>query len=518
MKSIFSLGITCLSFGILACPSEPELLEISSTQAALTAADNSERALAGIFQASDFIAGSRSMAKALGLVRQTAADCTGAPASNCDTAEACAATDAECGDDDSADLDDARLDLKDRVDALVRTLRERILIEDNLEVSTATSATYLLGPDVLCADPLDAPVHASAAGSGSPPDPDCVSKVERLQPRLRLTSPRENDVDITLLLGEDQNAPLTFQLYQHSLGVQVNLAEALAVGRDLGQELEGLQELSGVLQLQLIENQPRDYAIALNVLNTLHVVTNAGGESMSASLGASSPALSLRADGNARRLTASVGLGALALHGPLRWLSGMLERADADEANSDLSAPNHPAEPRAAGAIDIFLAGLSGSLSYVADSDILNVDDIGLGGSTSTIKYDGKTLLAVDLNAEHGRRVNLKLEPLGEATKVSISPTLDLSFVLAFRHVTSQFASVSEALLDNTVRVWFAGDAPTFEVSDEQLRVSSGTLHLDSSADAAANLAITTGMCLVEAAEPEQSQSAFARFEASSCE
>jgi hypothetical protein len=519
MKSIVSLSLTCLGLVSLGCPSEsPQQLEISSAQAALSAADNSERALAGILRASDFVAGSTRLSTALGLVAQTAADCAGAAL--CEAAEGCPATDTDCssGDRGALVLEDARLDLHERVEALVRLLRERILIEANLEVSTATSSTYLLGPDVLCTETsADSTALTASASSSAEIDPDCVSRVERLHPRLRLTSPREADIDMTLLLGEDKHAPLTFQLYKKSLGLQLNLREALSAARDLGKGLEGLEELSGVLQVQLLENQENDYSIAVNVLEALHIVTDMDGKRVSASLRARSPALSLRVDGNARRLTAGVDLGAFELHGPLRWLSSMLQETRADDQDSRSDAES-TTEQRDSGDMDLFLGGLSASFSYVADSDVLNIDNIGLGVSTSSLKHEGNTLLAVDLNAEHGRRVNVKLEPLGDATKISISPTLDLGLSLAFRHVQRQLDNISPALLADTLRIWFAGDAPTLEVSDEQVRVASGSLHLDSSADPSANINVTAGMCLSEAAEPGQTHGFFAGLAANRCQ
>jgi len=199
---------------------------------------------------------------------------------------------------------------------MVKDLRERILIPANLESETSTSATYRLGPDVLCGS--DAPVAPGATGSAADYDSECVDQANRLQLRLRLTSPAEGDVDVTLLLGKERNEPVVFELHQHSLGLKVDLAEALAAARELGEDAQEIEKLSGVLELQLVENQPRDYSLELNVLEALKAVVHSGGDTLSASLGASSPALELRVDGNARRLLASMDLGALQVLGPLR--------------------------------------------------------------------------------------------------------------------------------------------------------------------------------------------------------
>lgn len=128
-------------------------------------------------------------------------------------------------------------------------------------------------------------------------DEDCVEQVNRLSPRLRLTSPREGDIDVTLLLGEarrdaTRRAPFTTQLHRSSLGLSVNLGQGQV-------------------------------------------------------------------------------------------------------------------EPTYTGVVELFLAGLSGSVTYTADSDVLELDDLAYGEGTITLKHDGNTLFALDLNALDGRRVNL---------------------------------------------------------------------------------------------------------------
>ena len=77
-----------------------------------------------------------------------------------------------------------------------------------------------------------------------------------------------------------------------------------------------------------------------------------------------------------------------------------------------------------------------------------------------SLKHDGHTLLALDLNAALGRHVDLVVEPAGEGAKISISPGFDLSLALAFRQVQDQFDNLAEYLLDDTWHIWFAGASP----------------------------------------------------------
>ena len=525
-QSFFRVGVTCLSFGIVACEAEPELVEISSTSAALTATENSERALQGVLDAADFLASSTSIAETLNAFGGSSVACEGTAAPCSGDAITCPTVETTCTTETSeADLEATRQELREAAADWVRELRERILIEENLESETSTEAIYLLGPSTLC-DELP------AADTTTEPelDADCVEQVNRLQPRLRLTSPNEGDIDVTLLLGEARRSPVTVQLYHSSLGLSADLGQIFALSRDLGEDLEGVESLAGVLQLQLVQNQPRDYSLELNVLEALSLEMSSEGDTLSASLGASSPAWHVRVDGNARSLSAGIDLALLKLVGPLRlFADGFADDSatgDGGGSTGDAFAPlpepiPEPTEPVYTGIVELFMAGLSGTVTYTAESDVLELEDLGFGDSTSTLKHDGNTLFALDFNQLEGRRVNLVIEPAGDGAKISVTPTFDLKMALAFHHVADQFDDLASYLLDDTLRVWFDGDAPVVEATDGQLRVVSGTLNLESSATPSENLSVTAGMCLIDVeatTETTVGEHPFASFAASACE
>jgi len=489
--------------GLIACKSDPQLVEISSKQAALTASENSERALDGVLDAADFLSESTSVAQTLSLMGGSES-C--ASSGSC-TSSGCLPAETVCTREtiDEGDLEQTRADLKESAQKLVQRLRERVLIPANLESETSTSATYRLGPEVYCEDEIPPPLP----GSITPPsyDPDCVEQANKLQLRLRLTSPAEGDVDMTVLVGAERNEPLVFELHQHSLGLKVDLGEALDAAREFGEDSDAIEKLSGVLELQLVENQARDYSLDLNVLQAVQVVLNTDGEKLSVSLGATSPALQLRLDGNARRLLASMDLGALRVLGPLRLFADSFGSNDdelvSSSSDSGFAAPAPAPEPEPIqrdyhGAVEMFLAGLQGSLEYVAESDQLKLNGLGFGDKTSFIENDGQRLAALDLNAAQGRHVNLVLEPEGDGTKISISPGFDLKVALAFQHIADQVQGIQAHLLNDNWHFWFEGDHPVIVANDDQVAVQAGTLHLESSADPSANLGVSAGMCLVE--------------------
>jgi hypothetical protein len=457
MKSQVCLGLTCLSFGLLACAGDPELLEISSTQAALTASENTERALDGVIDAADFLASSTSIAQTLNALGGHTSTCESDSVS-CPNGVDCAEPETLCTNDevDEADLEESRQEIRDSAAELVRRLREEIFVEANLEAETSTSATYRLGPDVLCSpdDAADAPPSGSGFAAPAPElDSDCVDQVERLEPRLVLTSPREGDIDVTLLLGAERHAPLSLALYQHSLGVRLDLAEGLAVARELGEDLDAIHQLSGLLELRLVENAARDYSLELNVLEAIAAEVEADGDVLTTSLGASSPAWNVRVDGNANSLSAGVDLAAFRLAGPLGAFAELFGESDRDGVSISDGAPLPEQTPEGShtGVLDVFLAGLSGTLRYTADSDVLSFENLGFGDGTSTLKHDGNSLLALDLNAAQGRRVNVTITPSDDGTQLSITPSFDLRLALAFHYVADQFDGIAEYLLDDTI-------------------------------------------------------------------
>ncbi len=509
-KSVVRWGLSCLSVGLLACPSDRDEVEISSSGAALTASQNADRVLQGLVGSADFLYESGSLLQALNRVGGASGSCSSSD-TLCASGSSCApVVSCERHELEPVDVEEARSELGEELEDLVQHLREHILIPANLESETSTSATYRLGADVLCDDEeLIAPASSS---SGEPShDEDCVERADRLQLRLRLTSPRQGDVDIAVLVGQERNQPVVFELHRRSLGLRVDLAEALDTARELGNDTADIEQLSGELQLQLVENAARDYSLELNVLSALKSVVRSKGERLEASLGAASPAFELRVDGNARRFLAGLDLRSFRMVGPLRvFADAFVADSSEDPAHEpgahDLIAPEPEPEPEPSyhGAIDLFLSGLQGTLEYVADSDVLKLSGLGFGDATSKIDYDGRSLLALDLNAAQGRHVDLVLEPQGDQTKISISPSFDLKLALAFHHIANQVEGIAEHLLNDTWHFWSEGTEPAVIAEDEQLRVVSGALHFESAADSSANVTVPAGMCLLGEAEASE--------------
>ena len=75
-KSVVRWGLSCLSVGLLACPSDRDEVEISSSGAALTASQNADRVLQGLVGSADFLYESSSLLQALNRVGGASGSCS----------------------------------------------------------------------------------------------------------------------------------------------------------------------------------------------------------------------------------------------------------------------------------------------------------------------------------------------------------------------------------------------------------------------------------------------------------
>src|SRR5690606_6212974 len=89
-------------------------------------------------------------------------------------------------------------------------------------------------------------------------DPECVEDTNQAQPRLRVTSPSEGNVDVTVLLTSERYAPMVFELHKDRLAVTVDLDQLAASIEALGGDLESLESLEGKAQLELVKNGAKD--------------------------------------------------------------------------------------------------------------------------------------------------------------------------------------------------------------------------------------------------------------------
>lgn len=520
-SSSLGMWVLCAPVLVVACGS-PEREPISAQTLALTAETNVERALRGAHDAGSFIADSALLAKMLSST--SGSSCDAAPAPPCPDGGVCPPPEDSTCETDSvtvSDLQQSRADMSDSIDELLKSLREKVFTAENLESEDGSSAVYLLGPDFFCsADSSSGSAVPTPGGATPTPEPEpvldsaCVERAEELQPRLRLTSPSDGNVDVALLLTSKKTNPATLQLHSDSVGVVFDLGEFKASMDAIEQPLEGVSALSGQVQLELRKNAARDYSFRVNALSALALSTlDDLDQRVSVSLGKSVPTFEIRLDGNARKLTGSYDLGALGVSGPLNAFRDSLE----DPAPTAVGEPP-PQDKTYTGTIDALLAGLEASVVFDGNEDKLSFRGLGLGDQSSTLKFDGQTLAQLDLNPAAGRHFDVSLErDSDDRTTLTFTPTFDLTLLLDFAPLANQLSNIPAYLLSDTLRVWFDGTAPSVRGELDQLRVVSGTLNLSSASVPMAGVRVPAGSCLLESNADAPEHELLGQFAAGTC-
>lgn len=489
--------VMCVPVAV-ACSGSEEREPISATSLALTAQQNVENALRGAHAAGSFLADSATLAKMLSAGNQNCEGSSGCPVGGTCTPSQTVCTDAVTPDD----LAEEREDMSEAIDELVKTLKEDVFVPANLESEDGKSAVYRLTPDFLCkrGDGAVTPPAPAPGGNAQPTtnelDPECVEHANELQPRLRLTSPSDGDVDVALLLTSARRNPATLELHHDGVGVQVDLAELKATLDASHQDTGTLASMSGKLQFELHRNANLDYSFRFNVLSSLNVNTvDDLMQQIAFTLAGNKPSFELRLDGNAQKVTGTYHFGAFGLTGPL---NALYERDEEAIQDGDPNVPA-PVAKKYTGLIDLLVGGFDGSVSFDGSRDRLELHALGLGDKSSTLKHDGSVIAQLDINPNDGRHFDLTVEKNdAEQTTLTFSPTLDLSLVLNFQKLKAQIEDIPDYALNDTLRLFFSGTNPSVRVEKEQLRVLSGTLNVTSQQTPAVNLSVATGSCLYD--------------------
>jgi hypothetical protein len=492
--------------------------EPSAQDLAAIAQRNIEQALRGTHRAGSFLADSAMLADSLGALAGSSTTCSQACDANGCAAEECVTTKETITVDD---LHESRDDLNDSIDDLMQALRDKVFTAENLEAEGDGSATYLLGPKFWCAPLIeDSPPPSSGSGGsasnvgqpGTPAlDPDCVDEAKRLQIRLRLSSPSDDNVDVALLLTASKQNPATLELYTNHVGVTVDLGEIKDTLDALGEDTGSITSLVGKLGFSLKRNAELDYSFLASVLEDVKVGSqNDAGADAVYGIGKSVPTFELRFDGNARKITGTLDVGAVTAEGPLNAFRDFFDSEEYDDFGEPLPRKNYQ------GTLHALLAGLEAGVAFDGSSDALTLTHVGAGDQSSTLKLDQNTLLQLDVNPAAGRHFDLGIAKAGSETRLTFLPTLDTRAVLKFAPLASQIADISPTLLDNTLHLWFDGQNPSVETRDDALRVVGGTLNYTDAYEPSNDFTAAAGSCIADADGGDSSSAA--QFVVTTCQ
>jgi hypothetical protein len=478
--------------------------EVTGEDLAALAEGNVEQALRGAHRAGSFLADSATIADSLGSLAGTSEDCF----STCD-ASGCVE---DCTTYDNtvtvADLQQSRDDMSDGIDSLVKQLKEKVFTKENLESEGGGSVTYLLGPNTLCGSsssstnvppssggvPTDNGATDGSTGAAPELDPDCVDQATRWQPRLRLSSPSSGNVDVELLLTSAKLNPVTLELYRDHVALVLDLGAIKQTLDAAGEDTGSLDSLSGRVSLAIKKNRELDYSLSANVLADIGIGYHDDfGEQVMVSIGKSVPTFELRLDGNARQITGTLDVGPVGVKGPLNAFRDTFDPEQYDVNGDPIARPLYQ------GALDFLLAGMEGGVTFDGSTDQLTLQHLGLGDASSTLKVDGNTLVAFDLNPEDGRHFDMTIAKGNPGTVVSFSPTLDASLLLNFAPLSNQITNIAPGLMNDLLHFWFDGKNPSVQAVNNQLKVLSGTLNYTNTYDPSLNVKADAGQCIASA-------------------
>ncbi len=420
-----------------------------------------------------------------------------------------------------APAEGADLDVRAEADELAQWLADHVFTEANVESVDATQVVYRLGVSSMC------PEEAGEAGAPAARDPDCVKLFTDRAIRLVVTVPAEGDLDIELQV--DGARPLSLRLHASEIAVVLDLGgikTALnAIATTLGESIELPGTFVGRVELALTKVSDNEYRGAFSVLQAVEVVhkPSSDPEHLAFQLAAANDAVAFTLDAAQRRALASVALGALDLEAALDLVDPVSEGAtcSVDQYGQEVCEPS-PAAPRS-GLLALHLAGLSGQAQLSVAQDELKLTDLGLGNQTSTVKYNGSQILAVDLNAAAGRKLDLTISDSSDGPILKVKPSFELAVALALGALRGEYSDVPDWAIDGLLGIKLDGAAepavklleggdvattcpvegPCEEPPPSKLiEVLAGTLTL--SGTDVSDLVVDAGSCLVESApEPE---------------
>jgi hypothetical protein len=291
-------------------------------------------------------------------------------------------------------------------------------------------------------------------------DAECAEAFDKIQLRIRVFE-ADSALHFALQLGPKHDEPLEVGLSSKLLSLTVDLDEAESAAHELapklGESLPNFQ-LDGRITAKLEVPGANTARVSLDIERAIAVKFAEHGESLDGpnatrfSTGASE-VFSLSLDGNALSMEAAIALAATAAHIP-----------DEFEGPTELALP-----------------GLTGTATY-KDGQPLVLSNIGLGASTTTLKIDGKTAMAFDLNPNDGRKFDATLS----GNLLEVSPRLD------FRTQVDHLVLGDEAPIYDVTRILLDGGLRGR--ADETLEVT-GSFSIETN-PAQYGFAATAGQCV----------------------
>lgn len=333
-------------------------------------------------------------------------------------------------------------------DAIIQTLNEKLFTDANY----LGDGIYKVPPELVCADG----------------DVDCAQHVTDAQLRVRVAD--DDGLRFWIQIDANHDEPLSFLLRHDELAITLNLDDATDAMIALAQ-LEGQQAPNADLAGQITGD--------LKILGHAHASASITFD-RAIDIKFADQGTSLTSDGAFRVTSAKANVVAIDLDG------------NAPKANLDLglgeTTAHIPGDEFDPASRDFDLGGATVNATFQANT--LTLANLSLGQKTTTVKVGGQQAVAIDLNANDGRKLTATVtaDPATGSETLAVSPRLDLQ------------ASIDHALLGDDqpvydiTRVLLDGSLRGSSTSD-QVEVVSGSFSIQTN-PAQYGFAASAGQCV----------------------
>lgn len=338
-------------------------------------------------------------------------------------------------------------------------------------------------------------------------DASCADSVDELHLLVRASG----DLDLALLVGTEKAELFSLEVRKGvSLAVVVDLARSLAAVAAI-QSAQGspvsstTYDAKGKVEWRLTRHGANDFTLSSAVLAPVTYSMTVDGVLRTATIGVKNPLASLHVEGPAKRATVQFGYGEVKYTGLLRDLF------------TTETASSRP--------LEAFLSGAGFTLVF-EEGKTARLENLGLGGATSTLKSGSDTLLSVDFNKDHGRAVGATWAPTAAGFALTFTPGLQAEAHFGLGAIESATLTVDPSQRNSTWSASFLGQggkAPSVEFFTQRgtaadapfARLVEGELHL-SIDEPAASRSFSAPSCLTSSSG-ETSSTWVERFASTAC-
>jgi|GEM_PF-2333404 len=414
-------------------------------------------------------------------------------------------------------------------DSLVK-LRDEQLVAANIEMSTASSVTFLLGPQTLCGTTTSTPVVPAgiggAAGTGGQAatggttaaslDPACVSEKTAHPMRIRISRiacDQGDNVAIELLIGTASERVLVAELYADHANVQLDIGAFLREsyssiytyvqqpnGTYVTQRTEkpAVTSATGVLLGSLTLTASTQAKAAVSVTQPIDI-TFADDSAARLRIAACTGGLTVDGNGDAKTIKVTVNAGAF------DW------RAKFNYFISDFFGLQTTASASTADPVDIHVPGLQGNLDLDGTQDTITATGLNLGGADVMAKQGSNTLLSFGaLSASQGAIAATLTGNVNNNLGVTLPQGLSVDIHYGLQPVLSLVQNPENFLAGDTMTVSASASSSltlfneaatnqltvTSSPTGPLLRVDAGTLGISSAKWPSDSVTVPTPQCL----------------------